>query len=216
MITSVLDRIAGRAPISLIIRHAERNPIVRMEAAFDALLTEKGKEDARDLGKRLSALGPIRLYSSPIERCVQTAEYIKRGITEGDGTGVFEGSLPDLGGPYITGLWEDVVRKVEELGQPVFVRKWFDGELPESLVMPLEQAARNQVSILRRQLGDGAHSSVNVTHDWNIMILREYFFNLRHDDIAAPPYLDGIAAYMEKGALRLLYHDRECAVSSPG
>ena len=216
MISSMLALIAGRAPVSLIIRHAERSPIVRMEAAFDALLTEKGKEDARGLGKRLSALGPIRLYSSPIERCVQTAEYITRGITEGDGSGVFEGSLPDLGGPYITGAWEDVVRRIEELGHQGFVRKWFNGELPESLVMPLEQAARNQLGILRRQLVDGAPSSVNVTHDWNIMILREYFFNLRHDDIATPPYLDGIAAYTENGKLCLLYHNRECSVSPLG
>lgn len=64
----------------LLIRHAERDEIKDSEFGNDVLLTENGKRDAEKLGKSLSEYNVIRIYTSPVERCVQTAQFIKKGL----------------------------------------------------------------------------------------------------------------------------------------
>jgi bisphosphoglycerate-dependent phosphoglycerate mutase len=193
--------------VAIMVRHAERHPINKMANALDLPLTSKGKEDAFNLGKSLARYSPIALYHSPVPRCKETADSIHEGISSANQVGTLEGFLFDLGGPYITGNWEAVVQAIEEIGQPRFIRKWFDDELPTNLIMPLPQAGRIQLSILVNQLDSHSQSTINVTHDWNIMIMREYYFKLRHEDIGDPGYLDGLYAFYKNDRLFLGYHD---------
>ncbi|MBP7734837.1 MAG: histidine phosphatase family protein [Spirochaetes bacterium] len=201
--------------IAIMVRHAERHPINKMANALDLLLTSKGKEDAYNLGQSLARYSPIAIYHSPVPRCKETADCIREGISNAKQVATLEGFIFDLGGPYITGIWESVVRAIEEIGQTKFIRKWFDNELPADLIMSLPEAARIQLSILVNQLNSQRHSTVNVTHDWNIMIMREYYFNLRHEDIGDPGYLDGLYAFYENDRLFLGYHNHVMEINPP-
>ncbi len=59
----------------ILIRHAERPEIKDNEVGLDVLLTEQGKQDTRAFAQGLD--DPIvSIKTSPIERCVQTAEII--------------------------------------------------------------------------------------------------------------------------------------------
>jgi len=194
-------------PIAIMVRHAERHPINSMANALDLLLTSKGKVDAVNLGQSLARYSPFAIYHSPVHRCKETADSIHEGISRANKNATIEGFLFDLGGPYITGNWESVVHAIEEIGQQKFIRKWFNNELPAQLIMSLPEAARIQLSILVSQLDSHRHSTINVTHDWNIMIMREYYFKLRHEDIGDPGYLDGLYAFYEDDRLFLGYHD---------
>jgi hypothetical protein len=194
-------------PVAIMIRHAERYPINNMANALELLLTGKGKEDAYILGRNLSHYSPLAIYHSPVPRCRETALSIHDGIKSANKQAAIEGFLLDLGGPYIIGDWYAVVKAIEEIGHTLFLRKWFDGELPATLIMSLQEAARTQLMILVNQLNSGISSTLNVTHDWNIMIIREYYFHLRHEDIGDPDYLDGVYAFYENGRLHLGYHD---------
>jgi phosphohistidine phosphatase SixA len=198
---------AGR--VAIIIRHAERDPIDFMIRALEARLTPGGKSDAFRLGQSLARYYPINIYHSPVPRCTQTAECICEGITSRNAPATIAGYLLELGGPYITSTWDAVVKAIEEFGHSTFIRKWFDNELPSNLIMPLPEAAHIQLDILAGQLRSGTASSINITHDWNIMILREYYFNLRHEDIGDPDYLDGVCAYLQHDGLHLWYHEHE-------
>ncbi len=192
--------------VAIMVRHAERYPISNMENALELLLTAKGKEDAFMLGQSLAGFSPLSIYHSPVPRCKETADSIRDGILSANHQAAVEGLLLDLGGPYITGDWYAVVQAIEELGHRRFIRKWFDNELPASLIMSLPEAAHLQLKILINQLRSASNSTINVTHDWNIMIMREYFLNLRHEDIGDPDYLDGLYAFIEKDRLHLGYH----------
>lgn len=194
---------------SLILRHGERAHIVETSRALEALLTEKGKREAVELGKKLAFLGNIIIHHSPVERCRQTAEKIAEGIIENGGMAKVAGSLMELGGPYITGNWMDIVAEIDKRGFDNFVRAWFDGMLPKSLITPLDVSAKLQASVLRSQLEKNDASYVNVSHDWNVMCLREYYFGIRHEEAGTPAYLDGIVAWRNGNGVRIYYNEKE-------
>ena len=195
--------------IAIMIRHAERHPIDTMANALEARLTAKGKKDAFKLGQRLARFSPINIYHSPVSRCRETADSLLEGIVRSEHEATIVGYLLELGGPYITGNWDAIVKNIEHFGHSLFIRKWFDNEFTPQLIMSLPEAAHTQLNILINQLRSNSSSSINITHDWNIMILREYYFNLRHEDIGDPDYLDGVCAYLHDRTLHLVYHEHE-------
>jgi bisphosphoglycerate-dependent phosphoglycerate mutase len=202
-------------PLAIIVRHAEREPIHDYSNALDACLTEKGKSDAFLFGKNMENIGPVTLYHSPVQRCVQTAECICAGMVSKGTHAHAAGSIFDLGGPYIVGPWHEIAVSIDRYGQTSFVRKWFNDEFSPDFIMPLDLAAATQLRILAGQLLSGDSSCINVTHDWNIMVLREYYFNSRHEDIGAPEYLDGLCAFMQDDVLHLIHHELERVIRMP-
>ena len=127
---------------------------------------------------------------------------------------VFLVYLLELGGPYITGDWSAIVASIETQGHTRFMRKWFDNELPPTLIMSLPDAARTQLKILTGQLTTTGISTINVTHDWNIMIMREYYFKLKHEIIGDPDFLDGLYATQSGGNIILRYHEHETTIDT--
>ncbi len=204
-----LPDLATGTRFSIIIRHGEREHIVETARALEALLTEKGKQEAVALGEKLAPFGNIIIHHSPVERCRQTAEKIAEGIIAGAGSAEIAGYLVELGGPYIAGSWTDITAEIDMRGFNGFVRAWFDGALPESLITPLHRSAQVQVSILRRQLERSDASYVNVSHDWNVMCLREYYFGIRHEEAGTPAYLDGLVALRDGNGIRLFCNGEE-------
>jgi bisphosphoglycerate-dependent phosphoglycerate mutase len=195
--------------IALILRHAERYPITNLADAFDACLTEKGKTDAYLFGQIFKQYNMIKLYHSPVLRCKQTAESISSGILSLNQKAIVVGHLLELGAPFITTPWESIIPLIEQHGYYPFIRKWFNNELPPDFIMPLELAAQSQLHILIKQLKTADSSTINITHDWNIMILREYYFNLKHENIGEPGYLDGLCAYIRGESLHLFYNEQK-------
>ena len=197
---------SGQKKIALLIRHAERDPITSMIHATAPLLTESGKSDALAFGGNIAVLSPFKLYFSPVKRCEQTADFISLGIKNNNGTVLAQKVLQKLGGPYITGDWLKITTLVEKLGHFTFLRRWFNGELPEGTIMPLRDAALIMAGVLVDQLNKETCSIINVTHDWNIMTVLEYFLNIKHEDSGVPPYLDGLCCYLKDNEVHLIYN----------
>ncbi len=66
--------------VSLLIRHAARKPITNPDMAFVVDLTVKGLRDSQVFGEALAGeFNPGAIYSSPVGRCIQTAEGIILG-----------------------------------------------------------------------------------------------------------------------------------------
>ena len=62
--------------IALFIRHADRDPIPKNEIGNGMQLNEKGKIHAIEFGTKLRNVVINKIYTSPVKRCVQTAERI--------------------------------------------------------------------------------------------------------------------------------------------
>jgi phosphohistidine phosphatase SixA len=209
MNTQLIPQMDNQGPVAIMIRHAERHPIEQMIHALEVELTSSGKSDAYNLGQMLARFCPVNIFHSPVPRCKQTADCISEGILSVDSRAKVSGCLLELGGPYITGDWSSIAAAIEKQGHVTFIRNWFDNGLPASLMMSLPEAARIQLNTLVNQLPSSAHSSINITHDWNIMILRAFYFNLRHEDIGDPDFLDGIYASLSDCKISLRYHEHE-------
>ena len=67
--------------VFLLIRHAERRHITPEDPDFGAHvgLTERGREQALSLGMNIPREGDMCFYSSPVGRCVETAQCIGKG-----------------------------------------------------------------------------------------------------------------------------------------
>lgn len=65
--------------ISLLLRHSDREDIPKGSFGNEILLNEKGKQNAISFGESLAEKKINRIFTSPVERCVQTAEYITKG-----------------------------------------------------------------------------------------------------------------------------------------
>lgn len=65
--------------ISLLLRHADRDDIPQGSFGNEILLNEKGKQNAQSFGEKLAESKINRIFTSPVERCVQTAEFLTKG-----------------------------------------------------------------------------------------------------------------------------------------
>jgi broad specificity phosphatase PhoE len=65
--------------ISLLLRHADRDDIPQGSFGNEILLNEKGKQNAQSFGEKLAERKINRIFTSPVGRCVQTAEFITKG-----------------------------------------------------------------------------------------------------------------------------------------
>lgn len=181
------------AKLGLLIRHAERPPITHWDDAFKLLLTEEGKAQARQLGQIVASYGPIHLFHSPVERCEQTAQALAEGVREHGGQVEHIESVFALGGPYIRDL-KKTLEFAKNLGH-AFVRTWFRGNLPQDCLMSRTETAQAlwQTFVEKTTLVSEG-TAVLVSHDWNILALREEYLHIQHENVGWPMFLDGLLA----------------------
>jgi hypothetical protein len=200
--------------ITLILRHAERDPIDNMKRAFEALLTENGKRSASLLGEAISSFHPFTFYHSPVDRCRQTAESMIEGIISKNGKAELAGTDMVLGAPYLKGHWNVLAEMITKQGQENFIRSWFNGEVSGDILFSLEVSAKKQLSGLLNQLNISKTNCVNITHDWNIVLLKEYFFGIKHEHDGMPDFLEGMFAYVEDDTVHLFYKNRKTHIKT--
>lgn len=66
--------------IAVLLRHGERETIPAGTYGNDVRLTQNGVADSIHFGEALSCFKVRRIYTSPVLRCIQTAECIKKGL----------------------------------------------------------------------------------------------------------------------------------------
>jgi broad specificity phosphatase PhoE len=209
-----LDEIPDARRVAVLMRHAERDPIVTVEDSLGARLNDAGKAHARSLGEKLARFENLRFFHSPVERCRQTAEEIAAGAETRGAKPRMGGELFDLGGPYMKD-WRAVMKRVFDIGAGTFVRDWFGGRLPPGLAMEPAAAAGGQLAILADQLADPDWSgaTINVTHDWNMLLVRNHYFDLDQRALGWPDYLEGVAAFQQDGRLMLQFGPHRVTVN---
>ncbi|MBI2514169.1 MAG: histidine phosphatase family protein [Opitutae bacterium] len=201
---------AGR-PVAAVMRHAARHPIADPQRPEIAELTTDGCAAAEAFGAQLGSFSRVRLFHSPVKRCQQTAECIARGVQVAGGSVELVGAHPALGIDYIRDLAE-AGRLTVQHGEH-FVRLWFEGRVPPAVIDPIPALAALKLDFVRAQLAAAAPGSLDlhVSHDWNIIILREHLVGVRHEDAGWLTFLDGVTFRAGERGLRAVYreHARE-------
>ncbi len=178
-----------------IIRHAQRHPLGSTTDPTKALLTDAGKAAAVALGGRITGFTHLRLFHSPVMRCQQTAECIAEGAA-GSGMHIeLCGARPRLG--FVCTKDEAAALTLYTQIGDDFVSRWLEGVLPAGMMEdPAETVGHNLREIcatLEHGTARGPRLDLHVSHDWNIMVMRELLVGVRHEERGWLGFLDGLA-----------------------
>ena len=186
-VLDIINNLSGQSAI--VIRHAQRQEMCGAQGYRTCGLTARGKEQASEFGRALAGhFSSCRIFHSPVKRCEQTALAISREL------GVERvHSEKALGVSYIRVSVEEGFAEADRHGNN-FLRAWFSGRVPVEMFMPLAEARDMQIAYLKSKMADngGRTLDIHITHDWNINILREGIFGIRHEDAGWPDYLSGL------------------------
>jgi broad specificity phosphatase PhoE len=222
-----LQRIPNDRPVAMLVRHSVRNHLPPGEAGNAVPITDEGKLLALELGRMLGQR-LRRLHTSPVLRCVQTAEC----FNDGAGTNVeiiSDRLLGDPGAYVLDGqvAWSNWERLGHEGVMRHLVTSW--DALP-GMARPDEAAYR----LVRHMLGvagdeHGVH--VFVTHDLLVAAtvawilgktssngdwpgyLEAAFFWKGHGGFGAQDAAGGPEPQMFKQGVRVAYRDEEMGCS---
>lgn len=192
-------------PLAATLRHAERHPIT--DPAWPDLpeLTATGRADAEAFGAALAGFELVRLFHSPVLRCRQTAEGIAAGVQRIGGRVELLGAHEPLGISYTHDRVE-FGRLFEIHGDNRFMRLWCDGALPRTALDPAAECSEQIVAFIRGRLAEHAADArsldLHVSHDINIMAVREACLGLRHEDAGWLEFLDGVVFQPSEDGMR--------------
>jgi len=193
-----LESVPSTQNAAAMLRHSERHAITDSAKPMNAELTENGMAEARAMGERITGFAHLRLYHSPVKRCQQTAECIAEGASKAGLQVELVGPSEELGVYYIRDLVE--AGRMHLAHGDDFIRLWFSGQVPESVVLEPEGIARRKLAHVSTHLAEpasqGRRLDLHFSHDWNIIVLRELLLGVRHEEAGWLNFLDGVAFSM--------------------
>lgn len=205
-----ISSLNGAIASAAILRHARRFPILDSAKPTLAEITPDGAADAESLGRRITGYDRIRLFHSPVKRCLQTAECIARGARSAGITVELVQPEPALGVDYILDMAEAGL--LSDLHGEHFVRLWISGEISQAVIRETSTIVETKMSYLIGKLEEpnsgGRRLDLHVSHDWNILIMREHVLGVRLEDAGWAMFLDGMAFSISAGQLISVYRDQ--------
>lgn len=169
-----------------ILRHGEREKHKKGSFGHDLQLTEKGRQEAFALGQSMRDQIPFDIHTSPILRCVQTAEEILRGA--GCKGRIILSSVLGDPGPFVT----DCAR-----AGPIFLEKSVE-EIAEALVnqetLPGLSSLEKGADVFFNYLSQLQHfPCLMISHDIIICLLACFLAKSKDVKKHMPGFLEGFS-----------------------
>jgi hypothetical protein len=213
LIDSALDN--GAEHIVLLMRHSAREFAPDKHDLLNPL-TDEGRELARSMGKSLPKSLLVRGYTSPAERCVETAELIMSGHNDGGGQVTRNRVIEALGVFYVLDQMKMFMAMQASGGLVPFLNKWFEGEVQHDILIPPEVAAGVIGRLAATKLAEaqtkersGPQLDLLVSHDFTVYTLKAQLLGqdtTRYPDVH---FLDGIAFFEREGKTYVQSHHEE-------
>ncbi len=156
--------------IAWIIRHAER---------LDNLdqLSDKGRQDALEFGEKIKYLPIKAIYTSPADRCVETARLIS-AATSKDIPIILDNTIAEVG-VYVTNM-EKALETYHSLGKEEFFHRLLNNEKLEGY-NKYREAGRTISDFIRSNTIEPG-ITLFITHNFIIRMLNHYLRGLSHTD----------------------------------
>jgi broad specificity phosphatase PhoE len=156
--------------ISLLLRHADRDAIPKGTFGNEILLNAKGIQNAHSFGQQLSVRKINKIFTSPIGRCVQTAEFISKGY--GQSIDIIETTA--LGAPGLHISDEKIAGEYFlKIGFDQMYKRFTDGEIIPGI--PKVSELNNRITSFIKENSDQNGTTLFITHD---MLIAFYHFSL--------------------------------------
>ena len=194
-----------QTPVAFLTRHSLREQPKNGFASYEIPLTPEGVELARILGTRVDR--PVAgFYSSPVQRCIDTARAMAEGMGCPDAT---ISKTPYLVEP---GSYVQEIEKVGglffKLGPVGFASKHLRGEVRG--VLSPRDGTLQLLKHLRDTMGSGAELTVHVTHD---TILAAFVYSLLgHEELEEfhwPWMMEGVFVWFDEGHVHWIWRGEQ-------
>ncbi len=198
-----LEQIPVDQPVALLLRHSVRDEIPPGETGNEVPITDAGKDIALKLGQKLGARLKS-LHSSPLTRCVQTAEALRFG--SGVDTSIAENRI--LGDPGVYVLDDHLAwSNWETLGHEEVMRHLVaESEALPGMAQP-DKAARFLVQCMLSSADGAPGIHVFVTHDVLVTATVARLQGVRHEPDDWPLFLEGALFWRSKLGVHVVYRD---------
>jgi len=198
----------GAEHIVLLMRHSARE---YEPGRHDLLnpLTDEGRDLARALGEQLPKSHLIRGYTSPAERCVETAALIMAAHKAGGGETSRNRIVEGLGVFYVLDQMKMFMGMQAAGGLVPFQRRWFAGEIAADILMPAKTAAGLLGRLIETKLAetpDAPQLDILVSHDFTLYLIKHLLLGQDADRYPDVIYLDGIAFFQRDGKTWIQSH----------
>ena len=143
-----LNSIPVNSKIGLIIRHAERNKSNVLFPTGNPILTQKGAEGAYNFGRKIEAYKLIRIFTSPIDRCVQTSKEMEKGI--GNSIQIRQDEMLGKHGPFVLDpklTWQ----KMQKLDSK-FIEYWLSDKFDTKMIRSFKDGTEVFLTWLKLKL----------------------------------------------------------------
>lgn len=191
-VTSIMEQFAvvpEGVDASLVIRHAEREDIPAGTFGHEVNLTAGGTLAAEQLGVALSERRALSVVSSPVPRCVQTAEAVLRGA----GTSAEVPTDRHLGDPgaFIVDA-ETAGPLFLELSIPEIARRQLQDGTPLPGMRPTLEGVEILLELATSPLSGNGQLHVFVTHDIILSVFVASIFRSSLEETGWPDFLEGL------------------------
>jgi broad specificity phosphatase PhoE len=194
--------------VSIILRHAERQPIPAGSFGSEIRITASGTAGAEMLGNLLSSKTLGSIVSSPILRCVSTAQAIVRGA----------GWAAEVGTDWRLGDPGPFVKDTELAGTPFLnegIREIVQRQLADGEALPGMRPARDGAELLLElttaKLRETNQLNIYVTHDAILAVIVGCLYRLNIDEFVWPDFLDGLILWVVDDILHFSWRGLEQA-----
>lgn len=194
-------------PAVMHIRHSERPPITP-SSLVGTSLTDQGRNAAFEMGTLLPRDRSYRLYHSALDRAIETAEEIYRGLRSIDAEacmgGVFIRSHDDRD-KFLSYLFRDL----RETARPFFIN-WASGHFPPYEIEPCVMYAQRAASSMMKNLEklDSSGFDIYVSHDIWVASFFFCWFGIM-PSVEWIRYLDGFILQLTDDRMKVYFKDGE-------
>ena len=185
---------------AFVIRHSNRDSVKNPLNHAVVLLNAEGEKRAREFGKKLSQeFAKIRIFSSPIQRCIQTGKCIQEAFD--DDSEVQLSTVLGEPGPYVFGDTSDLFVTLGTVG----VVEGIEKRTPPPFNRKEEEGAKILLDYLRAETAKSDEDTANVfiTHDACIAPVIHCFTGEYFDKNHWIEFLGGLKIQFGEGMLNI-------------
>jgi broad specificity phosphatase PhoE len=187
----------GATHVVLLMRHSAREFASGRHDLHNPL-TEEGRALSRRLGQSLPKELLLRGYSSPADRCIETADLILEAHNQHGGEITRNRAVEALGVFYILDQMKMFMSMREADGLSGFLHQWFEGQIGEDIMIPADLAASLVARVCTEKLKSPSQQhqlDVLVSHDVTVFTLRDRLLNQKESQVGGVNFLDGLVFF---------------------
>ncbi len=193
----------GASHIVMLMRHSAREFAPDKHDLLNPL-TDEGRDLATTMGTRLPKHLTVRGYSSPADRCIETADLVMSGHSAAGGSVMRNRVVEALGVFYVLDQMKMFMAMRAAGGIVNFLQTWFRGDIAEDILIPADLAAAILGRLIAEKLSTGAEQpqlDLLVSHDFTLFTVKDRLLKQHTEVHPEVNFLDGIAFFLKDGAL---------------